>query len=135
VKSGKQRCAEIKAARRLREEKRQLELRPAIVYRPAGAIVPVDLSKLDFGNSYGQPLFASGGFYIDQPFQCRDCGIEGVWAASQQKWWFEVAQGGIYSQAIRCKACRQIERERVAQARQAYVDGMLRKLQRMAAAH
>src|SRR5262245_34185151 len=66
---------------------------------PEGAVV-ADLSQQATNNSYGPPTY-----YVDQPFQCVDCGKEEVWTASQQKWYFEVAKGSIYGRAIRCRAC------------------------------
>jgi Probable zinc-ribbon domain len=71
---------------------------------PQGAIV-ADLEKQAPNNSYSPPLF-----YIDRPFKCVDCGKEQVWTASQQKWYYEVAKGPIYAQAVRCRPCRQKQR-------------------------
>ncbi|MGE3407225.1 MAG: zinc-ribbon domain containing protein [Pirellulales bacterium] len=67
---------------------------------PAGAI-PADLARQAPNNSWGPPLY-----YVDQPFRCVDCGVEQVWTATQQKWYFEVAKGSIYGRAKRCRACR-----------------------------
>ncbi len=53
-------------------------------------------------NSYGPPLY-----YEDITFTCRDCGSAEVWTAEQQKWWYEVAKGAIFSRAIRCRTCRE----------------------------
>lgn len=69
--------------------------------------IPADLSKQSPNNSYGPPLY-----YEDRPFTCIDCGKEEVWTAEQQKWWYEVAQGPIYSQANRCRECRRQRRAR-----------------------
>jgi len=59
---------------------------------------------------YPQVLRDSDGtfrdFYEDLEFTCRDCGREHVWTAADQKWWFEVAGGSLYSGAVRCAACR-----------------------------
>jgi len=49
-------------------------------------------------------------FYVDQPFDCVDCGKHEVWTATQQKWYFEVAKGSIYCRAVRCRTCRQRRR-------------------------
>jgi hypothetical protein len=68
---------------------------------PAGA-VPADLRQQAPHNSYGPvPLY-----YVDKDFTCRDCGKQETWTATQQKWWYEVAKGSIYSTAIRCRECR-----------------------------
>jgi hypothetical protein len=69
--------------------------------------VPVDASQLAPNNSYSPP----SGFYEDKPFTCVDCGKEEVWTAEQQKWWYEVAKGPIYSTAIRCRPCRKARRD------------------------
>jgi hypothetical protein len=78
--------------------------RPA---RPQGAVA-VDPGALAPYNSYGQPEFARRGYYVDAPFRCVDCGIEQTWTAAQQKWWYEVAKGYVYSVAKQCRGCRRI---------------------------
>lgn len=75
--------------------------------------LPVDASKLTMGNTYS----SAPTFYEDCEFTCRDCGILQTWTAAQQKWWYEDAGGYFFSTAIRCRACRATERERVADAR------------------
>lgn len=115
MKSGKQRCNEIKAARQVR---RQLERAarglPAL---PPGRLIAVDYRQLVANNSYGQTDFAARGYYLDRPFRCVDCGAECVWSAERQRWWYEVAGGSQYSTAVRCAACRAKERQRKAAAR------------------
>lgn len=64
--------------------------------------IAADLSQQAPNNSYSPPLY-----YEDREFTCVDCGREEVWTAGQQKWWYEVAKGPIFSTAIRCRACRQ----------------------------
>ena len=66
---------------------------------PEGAI-PADPSQQD-PRICLPPLY-----YVDRPFTCRDCGVDEVWTAEQQKWYYEVAKGSIYGQAIRCRECR-----------------------------
>ncbi len=66
-------------------------------------------------------------FYADRPFRCRDCDSHEVWTARQQKWWYESAKGSIQSIAIRCRACRRKERQRVIAAREAQSAGLARK--------
>jgi hypothetical protein len=70
----------------------------------------VNASLLAPCNSYGQPDFAMRGYYVDQPFRCKDCAKDEVWTAEQQKWWYEVAKGYVYSSPTRCRACRRKER-------------------------
>ena len=91
---------------RQRERKRRREAeRPT----PIGS-VRVDEEALAPYNSYGTPKFVALGYYVDEPFRCRDCGVPQVWRAAQQKWWFEVAKGPVYSTAIRCRSCRAKDR-------------------------
>src|SRR5258708_5949205 len=67
--------------------------------------IPANLSQQAPNNSYDPPLF-----YEDREFACVDCGKHQVWTAEQQKWWYEVAKGSIYSGAIRCRDCRAARR-------------------------
>jgi hypothetical protein len=71
---------------------------------PQGA-VPANIEQQAPNNSYSPPLY-----YVDKPFRCVDCGKEEVWTAYQQKWYYEIAKGSIYGQAIRCRSCRQKRR-------------------------
>ncbi|MGE5217120.1 MAG: zinc-ribbon domain containing protein [Chloroflexota bacterium] len=89
--------------------------------------VPVDESQLAPNNSYGAPDFVRRGYYLDKPFRCVDCGKEEVWTGNQQKWWYEVAKGFVYSAAIRCRVCRRKERARREEARQRHQEGIARK--------
>jgi hypothetical protein len=93
---------------------------------PAGA-VPVDPTALGPYNSYGPPQFVQRGYYLDMMFQCQGCGIEQVWTAAQQKWWYEEAQGYVYSTATKCRACRGRDRERRAESRELHRAGVARK--------
>jgi len=54
-------------------------------------------------------------------------GREEVWTARQQKWWYEVAKGFVYSDAKLCRACRRRERDRRAEARRVHQEGLGRK--------
>lgn len=116
-KSGKQRSSEIKAARRGRRQARSAA--NALPARPPGRWVAVDYERLVPNNSYGQTDFAARGYYLDRPFCCVDCGAACVWSAERQRWWYEVAGGSQYATATRCAACREKERLRKAQSRQA----------------
>ena len=113
-KSGKQRAAEIKAAR---QAQRQRQAAGSARIWPSSRYVPVDVGKLVPDNSYGCPDFVQRGYYLDRVFRCRDCGKEGVWSAERQRWWYEVAGGSQYSTAVRCAACREQERQRQQAAR------------------
>lgn len=128
MKSNKQRRQEIKAQRRRRAERqlliRRADTRP--VHRPVGT-EPVAPALLRRNNSYGIPDFVQRGYYQDRPFHCRDCGIEEVWTAAQQRWWYEVAQGEVWTVAVRCRACRQWERARKVEARRIHLAGLAAK--------
>lgn len=45
-------------------------------------------------------------YYVDVQFVCCDCDREQIWTAEQQKWYYEVAKGSLYSKAVRCLDCR-----------------------------
>jgi len=134
MKSNKQRRQEIKA-QRLRRAERQIQIRRANarpVNRPVGA-EPVTPALLRRNNSYSIPDFVQRGYYLDRPFRCKDCGIEEVWTAAQQRWWYEVAQGDVWTVAVRCRPCRRRERERKAEARRTHLEGLALKRERMPA--
>lgn len=131
MKSGKQRRAEIKAARVARVAAGQAHayIDPRFTIHAAGA--PCDPSRLAPDNSYGVPDFVTRGCYVDVSFRCVDCGAEGVWTAERQKWWYEVAKGGVWTRANRCRVCRANKRAQREASRAAYFAGMLRKQARM----
>jgi len=127
MKSNRQRREEIVA----RREKKRAIAREAKV---AGIRTPfkpgrtkVNEEKLRPTNSYGTPDFVWNGYYEDKPFQCKDCGKGELWTATQQKWWYEVAQGDVWTTAIRCRACRRKEAARRAAARKVHQDGIARR--------
>jgi Probable zinc-ribbon domain len=66
----------------------------------------VDYSELASHGSYSQPDFVERGYYVDKPFVCEGCGTSQVWTAGQQKWWYEVAKGYVFSTAKLCRSCR-----------------------------
>ncbi|MCW5635095.1 MAG: zinc-ribbon domain containing protein [Rubrivivax sp.] len=78
-------------------------------------------------NSYGTPEFVRRGYYVDMPFVCKGCGAAQVWAATQQKWWYESAKGDVWSVAVLCKPCRRREQARKAAARQGHLAGSAAK--------
>lgn len=122
MKSGKQRKAELQQQRKERAARAEQATAKAAVLQLGRA--PCNPSKLAPHNSYGQPDFVLRGYYVDQPFCCKDCGKQEVWTATRQKWWYEVAQGQVFTTANRCNACRRKERERVAEARRVQQQGM-----------
>ena len=83
----------------------------------------VDAAKLNMGNTYSSPP----EYYYDFEFTCVDCGIEQTWTAKQQKWWYEEAGGYFFAGAIRCRICRQKERERKNEARKSHLEGLQKK--------
>lgn len=91
-----------KRKRRIPRYKREdpLEAKRQAGY-PANA-VEADLTQQVPNNSYAsKPLY-----YSDIEFECDTCGRREVWTATQQKWWYEVAKGSLYTTAKRCRACR-----------------------------
>lgn len=126
MKSGKQRKAEIQQQRAARAAKAVVN-QPTAVSLPAQGTAPCNPLKLAPYNSYGQPDFVARGYYQDQPFCCKDCGKQEVWTATRQKWWYEVAQGQVFTTANRCNSCRRKERERIAEARRIQQQGMQNK--------
>ena len=108
MKSNKQRRIEIKAKRRKRAEALKADPFDAITLRPPNSVL-ANHAELMHNKTYGPfPLF-----YVDEPFNCIDCGSKEVWTAKNQKWWYEIAKGSIYSGAMRCLKCRvKIRREK-----------------------
>jgi hypothetical protein len=87
----------------------------------------VNPSNLRPTNSYGTPDFVARGYYVDFPFKCKDCGSSEVWSPTQQRWWYEIAKGDVWTVATRCRSCRQRERARRTSARERAEAGMARK--------
>ncbi|HEX2474134.1 MAG TPA: zinc-ribbon domain containing protein [Lacipirellulaceae bacterium] len=81
------------------------------VEMPRGAIA-ADLSQQS-----GSSAFSRRNFYTDIEFTCVDCGAEEVWPARDQKWFFEVVKGNIYSMPKRCLTCRKKARQMKAEQR------------------
>ena len=119
----------IKAQRKRKAVKNQAKgKQPECQLRPLFG-PPVNESLLATFNSYGAPDFVTRGYYVDMPFRCKDCGKEEVWTGTQQKWWYEVARGYAHSTAVRCRACRSVERARRDEARRVHLAGLERKRQ------
>lgn len=72
-------------------------------------------------------FFLKAGWYRDYPFHCRDCRKLEIWTDTQQKWWYEVAKGGILTCATRCRACRKSAREKQAEHRRKTAEGYAKK--------
>jgi hypothetical protein len=130
MKSNKQRRQEIKAQRAARQA-RHANARP--VDHPVGVVV-VTPARLRPTNSYGVPDFVQRGYYQDRPFRCKDCGKAEVWTAAQQQWWYEEAQGDVWTTAGRCRTCRQHERVRKVEARRVHLVGLMAKRARIESA-
>jgi Probable zinc-ribbon domain len=125
MKSGKQRREEIKAKRLQRLEKHTTASATGIGLNTSLGAVLSDATRLAPNNSYG----VWPKLYLDRPFVCCGCGSHELWTAKQQKWWYEIAQGSIYSNAVRCRPCRIAVRDRVDEARRVSLAGMVRKLE------
>jgi hypothetical protein len=102
-----------------REARRDTATPPGLVRVNEEALAPY--------NSYGTPLFVKRGYYEDVPFTCSGCGSREIWRAAQQKWWYEVAKGYVYSGAKLCRACRRREQSRRDEARRTHLEGLKRR--------
>jgi hypothetical protein len=103
------------AKTRPRTRARAREPEPTPPPRPKDA-VPVS-KELILNPSWSPIDWYERGYYLDLPFTCVDCGVEEIWTATRQKWWYEVAKGYVYSHAKRCGACRRKKRDDKATAR------------------
>ena len=120
MKSGKQRKKEIQANRSRKRSKLITETKKYALRNK----VQVNESLLRETNSYGIPDFVERGYYKDRFFKCKDCGKEETWRATQQKWWYEIAKGDVWTTAVRCRPCRKKERARKAEARRVHLEGI-----------
>ena len=133
MKSGKQRRLELdtkKKARAAKSAAKRTASARATRELEAARGVSVNRELLAPHGSYSEPEFVTRGFYVDQPFQCVHCGKEEVWTAAQQKWWYEVAKGNVFTTARRCRACRRRERDRREESRRAHLEGFADKRER-----
>ncbi|MCC9606582.1 zinc-ribbon domain-containing protein [Blastopirellula sp. JC732] len=138
MKSNRQKREQLKAKRARKAQRAHYaailrgEVRPAnaplintpIVFKPGN--VPCDRSQLAPFGTYSPPAFYENG-YDDISYRCADCGVEDVWTAKNQKWWYEVIKGAIYSGAKRCLACRIKRRKIRADANERRLAGLERK--------
>ena len=132
MKSNKQRRKELATARAKRVAKRARSValtrsKEREEFFRSKEVVLVNPALLRPANSYGTPDFVERGYYLNRPFICKDCDKQEIWTATQQKWWYEVVKGDVFSAAARCRACRRRERERKVRARQTHLDGLARK--------
>ncbi len=126
MKSGKQKRAELDAKRKARAAKQKQKAQSSVVGGPSQR-APVNVSLLTTTYSYREPDFVARGYYLDRAFECVDCGKNEIWTATQQKWWYEIAKGDIWTTAKRCRACRRRDRERRSEARRIHLEGLARR--------
>jgi hypothetical protein len=115
--------AAIAAAQARAAEKRRAKESAAL----ARVHVLVNPANLRPHNSYDTPDFVLRGWYVDRAFTCKSCGARELWRAEQQKWWYEVAHGDVWTVAVLCKPCRRREQARRAAARAVHLEGLARK--------
>ncbi len=133
MKSGKQRRAELDTKKQARKDRRLRKMKTFLdldrLEQPRAALPePLVVSRnLAPDGSYSLPDFVSRGYYRDKPFSCEACGTREVWTATQQKWWYEVAKGGVWTTARLCRPCRRRKRERKNEARRVHLEGLERK--------
>jgi hypothetical protein len=123
MKSGKQKRRELKAKRKAKREAVFRRARIALLAKH----VAVDRSQLSLNGGYGQPDYVRRGYYVDIEFECQKCGKPQIWTEEQQKWWYEIAKGGVRTTATHCRLCRQAERARREEARRLHLEGLARK--------
>jgi len=97
--------------------------RTDINQRPPKGSALADQSELVHNNTYEPfPLF-----YVDKLIVCRNCSKNEVWTAENQKWWYEVAKGNIFSEAVKCCKCRKKEKIAKSEARRVHLEGIEKK--------
>ena len=89
---------------------------------PPGAVM-ADHAELAHNNTYD----LLPRFYVDRAIVCRQCGIEEVWPAERQKWWYEVAKANISAVAVLCRSCREVKKAKRAEARRVHLEGLAKK--------
>ena len=124
MKSGKQRRADIKERRRKKAEPYKELDRFDLSCKPVNAIA-ADVAELQHNPRAAYTLMPL--FYVDMPFNCKDCESNELWTAKQQKWWYEIAKGSIDSVAVRCRSCRKKEQARKVEARRVHLEGVANK--------
>jgi hypothetical protein len=111
MKSGKQKRAELKA----KKAAKWTAAMQAVNLVSLSSDVAVNRSQLAEQDGYREPDFVQRGYYIDKEFLCQSCGEPQTWTAAQQKWWYEVAKGGVFATARLCRPCRRREQDRRAE--------------------
>jgi hypothetical protein len=139
LKSNKQKRSELKARKAKKRERESILTAVAArearleFFRTARARgeLPVDSTKLSPSGSYSIPDFVQRGTYCPIEFACKMCGKVETWTAQQQKWWYEVAKGDVFSIATMCRPCRRKERARRDEARRVHLEGVAQKSRRL----
>ncbi len=130
-KRPKQRRTELDAKRQLRAEREAAQKQDSRFESQSHLHpTPVDHGRLAPDSSFAAPDFVDRGYYLDLSFVCIDCGKCEVWSSTQQKWWYEVAKGGVWTTATRCRPCRQGERKRREDAQKVHLAGLQEKKKR-----
>jgi Probable zinc-ribbon domain len=70
-----------------------------------GTAVRADVTKQDYS-------VCPRHWYIDATFKCIDCGLDFLFSADEQRFWYEQRRFYVDSQPTRCPACRKKERAR-----------------------
>jgi hypothetical protein len=139
LKSNKQKRSELKARKAKKREKDSIAAAVAArearleFFRTARARgeLPVERTKLRSSHySYRIPAFVERGTYCPIEFTCKMCGKVEIWTAHQQKWWYEVANGDVFTTATMCRPCRKKERARRDEARRVHLEGVAQKSRR-----
>ena len=68
---------------------------------PEGA-VRGDPSRQSYYPAFHMPKY----FYVDEERECVECGVEFLFEAKEQRFWYEQLQFNLNSVAIRCRGCR-----------------------------
>jgi hypothetical protein len=130
MKSGKQKRRELQGKRVAKRSKvvRESNAREQVLKdRALARGIAVNVNALAPDNSYSVPAFVERGYYVDMPFECKECGVLQTWRAQQQKWWYEIAKGSVWTTARLCRSCRKSERARQEAARRKSQAGFERK--------
>ena len=80
---------------------------------PEGA-VRGDPSRQSYYPAFHMPKY----FYLDEERECVECGVQFLFEAKEQRFWYEQLQFNLNSVAIRCRACRARRRHAVEFGRQ-----------------
>jgi len=114
---------ELLASRRKAELKADSEKAALLPSLRKGTIIAVDRSKITSRAAIPE----IPDYYRDTWFTCKDCGKQELWTAKQQQSWYEEQGGEIESIAVRCHACRRLEKLRRATARKVHLEGLARR--------